>query len=167
MPPHHCRQGRLHGFTLVELLVVVGIIGLLIAILLPALSKARAAAESAKCLSNLHQLGVATAEYEASDGGYLPYPVETLTGDNKGVVSSNHCENMFWFSVLDQYLQSTRVAYNSNGTVANAISTGTAAGDGIRRYTAVKECPVWTSFGQVDPNGTARPTPCCGRSPTR
>ena len=149
-----CRHGTRLGFTLVELLVVVGIIGLLVALLLPALSKARAAAESVKCLSNLHQLGIATAQYESNAHGYLPYPVSSLTGDNKlvlvGGAEQTDAENMVWFSVLDQYLQSDRVK--------NGLSSGSQAGDSIRRYLPVKQCPVWLSFGTIDPNAVSNGT---------
>src|ERR1700679_2047699 len=66
-------RNTLHrAFTLVELLVVIGIIALLIAILLPALNKARASAEMTACASNLRQLGQSCFEYQAENSGYFP-----------------------------------------------------------------------------------------------
>jgi prepilin-type N-terminal cleavage/methylation domain-containing protein/prepilin-type processing-associated H-X9-DG protein len=65
------RKAHRSGFTLVELLVVIGIIALLIAILLPALGRARAAAQAIKCSSNMRQLGQAMQLYGASNKNYL------------------------------------------------------------------------------------------------
>ena len=59
------------AFTLVELLVVIGIIGVLASLLLPALASARARARRAKCSSNLHQLATAMQQYE-DDNRYYP-----------------------------------------------------------------------------------------------
>lgn len=77
---HRSPPGR--AFTLVELLVVIGIITLLIAILLPALRRAREAANLTACLSNLRQIGLAATMHANDHRGYFPFAgyVNATTG---------------------------------------------------------------------------------------
>ncbi len=63
---------RPKGFTLLELVVVTGIICLLVALIAPALLDARRAARSSQCLSNLKQLGITVLSYSDLHSGYLP-----------------------------------------------------------------------------------------------
>ncbi len=66
------RRVKSAGFTLVELLAVIGIIMLLVGLLLPALHRTRSASNQIGCLSNLRQWGIATQMYANANNGYLP-----------------------------------------------------------------------------------------------
>lgn len=85
------------GFTLVELLVVIGIIALLISILLPALNKAREQANMTVCASNERQMANATHMYAMDNKGYFP------------CVDSNNVPDEWWPALLNPYLNNEKV----------------------------------------------------------
>src|SRR5260370_5454107 len=72
-----CTRKARQAFTLVELLVVIGIIALLISILLPALSKARSAANTLACAANIHSILQGMHIYASQNGGAFPGSVNT------------------------------------------------------------------------------------------
>lgn len=75
---------RRRAFTLIELLVVIAIIALLVAILLPALGKARKAALLAKSLSNIRQITTASKNYQDSNKDRMPLTVSTVPRGDRG-----------------------------------------------------------------------------------
>src|SRR5258708_4367669 len=91
---------RLPGFTLVELLVVIGIIALLIAILLPALSKAQKQARTIQCMSNIRQLGLGFIQYTQEQKGRCPAYFSTV---NPITMDAS------WPGLISKYLPTLRV----------------------------------------------------------
>ncbi|HTL28983.1 MAG TPA: type II secretion system protein [Tepidisphaeraceae bacterium] len=88
---------RTRGFTLTELLVVIGLIAMLISLLLPVLGKTRAAARNAACLSNLRQIGTTWTMYLAENRGRLPEYLWSTPA------TPDISWRGYWLGILDYY----------------------------------------------------------------
>lgn len=154
----HCNR-RAAAFTLVELLVVIGIIALLISILLPALNKARGAAAEVKCLSNLRNLGQAVTSYSLQNRGVVM----------PSVIWSNSGGPDFWPDLLIATKLLPRQNADANTTnpgglpsvlvcpTAGDVVTANSTADGSRKNTSTVLMPGEnvTTFFSYGINGTS------------
>jgi len=138
LPRVYCAKAATRrAFTLVELLVVIGIIAVLISLLLPALNRAKAQATSIVCMSQLRQIGLAMQMYLAENKQTYPQP--STDGSISPTPADNAKYTALWFNALDFYLQ--RGMKNSGSNASGSVSQN-------RNYTLLKQDPVWPSFAE-------------------
>lgn len=121
------------GFTLVELLVVIGIIALLVSILLPALQSARRQANTIKCLSNLRQVATSFMYYARDYKGVMPLVRGERNDGSAAFLSGTDSGDTYWTDYLMPYFNK------------NAVTSGspTQAQFDAARKTVFWGCPEW------------------------
>jgi prepilin-type N-terminal cleavage/methylation domain-containing protein/prepilin-type processing-associated H-X9-DG protein len=120
MNAYYCDSRRRRGFTLIELLVVISIIGVLIALLLPAVQGAREAARRTQCANNLKQIGLAFHNYESAHHS-LP-PAKIFSGACSKSNTANLVLNTTAFVLILNELENAPLynAYNFQQASSNA-----------------------------------------------
>ena len=108
-------RGSSLAFTLVELLVVIAIIGILIALLLPAVQAAREAARRMQCTNHLKQMGLAIHNFHDSRKGLPPAGLEGAAGDSWS-------SNFTMFALILPYLEQTALGEIVSNCITNNIS---------------------------------------------
>lgn len=137
---HTCQSNRgrrRSAFTLVELLVVIGIIALLIAILLPGLQSARRQANQVKCMSNLRQIGAGFQLYAAENKGHWPVAVHQTIG-NPPFQPALPLERR-WYDLVAHYVSGSKDMQKETDITE------------IRRNSVIWGCPEWTKAQIFDP----------------
>ena len=129
MMKSRCERSQLprRAFTLIELLIVIAIIAVLIALLLPAIQKAREAANQTTCRNNLRQLGLATLTCNDQNNGFLPpafgwYPVAgTSSGAGVGSTLAQGASSGYGtlFFHLLQYIDESSIYFAASVTQAS------------------------------------------------
>ena len=141
---------RTAGFTLVELLVVIGIIAVLIGILLPTLNSARRAGYKTKCLSNMRQLGDAYKLYQLDTKGWWPPSWQQYKRTvGPGTIGAT-CDKR-WFDFVAKYVVGKQIEnqdMNWNGTQLASLEPQLWKEPVWHGDNALWGCPMWERVGR-------------------
>lgn len=124
-------SGRRRGFTLVELLVVIAVIGILIGLLLPAIQKVRETANRVRCANNLKQIGTAVQNYH-SIHGYFP-PNELWTYADKPSFTLDH-KSWSWLYFILPYVEQELLYKEVNPEVDRLVDKPSVIKTPIKTY---------------------------------
>ena len=131
------------GFTLIELLVVISIIGVLIALLLPAVQAAREAARRAQCVNNLKQIGVALFNYENSIGAFPPGYIDYQNNPNN-TPDLDMGPGWGWAAMLLPFLEQQPLYNSINFSLGITVTSNPASAansTAVVTSLAVFQCP--------------------------
>ena len=147
------------GFTLIELLVVIAIIGLLVALLLPAVQGARESARRAQCSNNLKQIGLALHNYH---NGKLCYPPGYVDGNTNSTSTPDNDvgPSWGWASYLLPYLEEENVYSQINFSVAVGTGTNTTVSQQALPLYQCPSDPLQQAFGVWNWNNNFSSTIC-------
>jgi prepilin-type N-terminal cleavage/methylation domain-containing protein/prepilin-type processing-associated H-X9-DG protein len=154
------RHSKTRGFTLVELLVVIGIIAVLISVLLPVLASARRSAEKVRCLSALKQLHAAYMFYANDNKGSWPLARYQFPPPGQADTPGNRTRERRWHDLISIYIN-TPLTKDATGTLTrnlNADGLGAVPHIGTVRNlgnSILWGCPTWN---RVEATGSASGT---------
>ena len=139
----YCARAR--GFTLVELLVVIAIIGVLVALLLPAVQAAREASRRAACSNNLKQIGLAIANYQLSNKLYPPSSSDSLKNALDFSIDDVGERRHSWASYILPHLEQTPLADSINRSIHALIGQNETVAATDRAHVSMSDVH-WAGF---------------------
>ena len=152
MRPKNTSVTGMGGFTLVELLVVIAIIGLLIALLLPAVQSTREASRRSRCQNNLKQLSLGLVTYVSARGGLPPSILDNMKAGMSSFAPADNAPGFAWSALILPFVEQAplwdRLKTATNGGTVNWQSAGSAATSLASLPVNVFECSSNEGSGQ-------------------